>query len=490
MTTQGQLVPLGEWLPDLPDVGNPGALQARNCIPQIKSYRSLNSLSSFTNALSTICLGAFWLQGSDNVIYNFSGDATTLYRLDSNDTWTAVNGPSGPYSAVNWDFTKFGDRLIAVNLNDPMQKYDVGSDSAFADLAGSPPQAARVATVRDFVVVGDVQGLGPNVVQWSGFNNSEIWGVPNRRAQADAQEIPGRGGRVQALVPGEYCVVVQEHSLTRMDYIGPAPIMQFDEVERARGTPSPNSVVWVGNLVFYYGWDGFYLFNGQNSEPISANRVAGWFGDNIDVGGLETMRGVVDRRNRLIMWAAASSASLAFNDIIIIFNWTANRWSYAEVDTEILAEYITSGLTLDELDTPLPAGIDTDSIPVDSARFAGGALSLQAFNPSHEAATFDGMPLIAQLETTEIGASDSSRMHVNSIRPIIEGSPSTSVTVEVGKRNRASDNVSYSAPRAVNNIGEANVRVNSRYQRYRLNISGGFDHATGVKAQIRSGGRR
>ena len=490
MTTRGQMVPYGEWLPDLPSTNNPGALIALNVIPQIKSYRSLNSLSSFTNALASACLGAFWLQGSDNVIYNFCGDASNLYRLDSNITWTNVNGPSAPYNAANWDFTKFGDRVIACSIGDAPQYYDAGVSAAFADLPGSPPQAARCATVRDFVVLGDISGDGPNFVEWSGFNNSEIWGF-NRRAQSDSQELPGRGGRVQRIVPGEYGVIVQEHSLHRMDYIGPAPIFQFDEVERTRGTPAPNSVIWTGNLVFYYGWDGFYLFNGQASEPISANRIARWVSQNLDVASIDEMRGVIDRRNRLAMWGGRSSSSLAFNDIIIIFNWTANRWSYAEVDHQILAEYITSGLTLDQLDTPLPGGIDADSIPVDSDQFAGGALSLQAFNTSNESATFSGTPLDATLDTQELAQPDNSRFYCNAVRPMVEGQPGTDATVEIGTRNRLNENVTFTMPaRALNNNGEANIRVNARYQRYRTIITGGFTHATGVKAQIRSGGRR
>ncbi len=489
MSTSGGVVTIGEWLPDLPAMDNPGTLVAKNCLPQLKSYRSLNSLGSFTNALASACVGAFWLQGSDNTIYNFCGDVANLYRLDGNITWTNVNGGSAPYAAQDWNFTKFGDRVLAVNILDPMQKYEVGTDSAFADQPGSPPQAAQIATVRDFVVVGDLDAFGPNVVQWSGFNNSEIWGV-NRRAQADRQEIPGRGGRVQKIVPGEYGVIVQEHSITRMDYIGPAPIFQFDEVERGRGTPSPNSVVWVGNLVFYYGWDGFYLFNGQQSEPISANRVAKWFIDNTDVEALADIRGVVDRQNRLVLWAAKSSNALAYNDLVIIFNWTANRWSYAEVDTEVLAEYIVGGFDLDSLDTPLSGGIDTDSIPVDSDRFRGGALSLQAFDSSHKSAKFDSTPLVAQLDTTEMSAPDNSRMYTNSVRPIVEGTPGTSTTVSIGSRNQANENVVFTSARALNSIGEANIRLNSRYQRYRLNIAGGFEHATGVKVQSKSGGRR
>ena len=490
--TQAQIIPFGEWLPDLPEYENPGALIARNVIPQLKSYRGLNSLSSFTNALADVCLGTFWAQAADGSIFNFAGDEEALYELSGSTTWVDVSGASAPYSALNWDFTKFGERVIAVNVADPMQKFDMGTDATFFDLAGSPPQAARIATVRDFVVVGDISSLGPNFIAWSGFNNSEIWDLTGDLAtQTDSQELFGRGGNVQRIVPGEYGIIFQENSIWRMDYVGPPVVFQLDEVERKRGTPSPNSVVWSGGLVYYYGWDGFYVFDGTRSQEISANRVSNFIGQNADTDGLDSMRGAIDRRNRLIIWAYRTSAASAINNRLIIYNWGADKWSEAEVDTQVIDEYVSPGFTLDELDTPLPAGIDLDSIPVDSDQFKGGGINIFAFNDQNESATFDGTPLDAIIDTKEISGEDNRRIYTNSIRPLVEAPGSSTITVQVGSRNRLQDNAAFSLAKALNGVnGEANVRVNSRYQRFRCNISGGFDHGNGVRIQTRQAGRR
>jgi len=495
--TQPTIIRLGEWLPDLPEWENPGALEILNAIPQLRSYRDLPSLASFTNALVSACLGSFWMENDAGVIFNFAGDTANLYRLDSSDTWTTVNGPSGPYTAVNWDFTEFGDLVIATNKANVVQVYDTSGAGPFADLGGSPPQAARCATVRDFVVLGDLSGtlngttLGPNFVAWSGFNNAAIWGV-DIATQTDFNELFGRGGKVQRIVPGEYGVIVQEHSIQRMDYVGPAVIFQFSEVEKKRGTPSPNSVMWHGGITYYYGWDGFYAFDGEQSLPMSENRVSRWFKDNSDISSIDTMRGVVDRQNRLLIWAFKSSSALLQNDRLLIYNWAADRWSHAEVDTQVLEEFISSGFTLDELDTPLPLGIDTDSIAVDSAAFQGGALSIQAFDSSNRSALFSGTPLAAILDTQEVSGPDNARIFSNSVRPLVEGSTATDITVEVGSRNSLRAPSVFSLPRSLNQInGEAATRINSRYQRYRLNINGGFDHADGVRVQLRTqGGRR
>jgi hypothetical protein len=364
MTPDEQTIEFGEWLPDLPEHMNPGALIAKNVIPQLKGYSQLKSPASFSNTLSGVCLGVFWTQDTGNVVFNFAGDSTKLYRLVGGITWTDVSGASAPFAATTWDFTKFGNRVIAVSKESVAQKWDLASSSVFSALAGTPPQARWVATVRDFVVLGDLSTLGPSFIQWSGYNNSDVW-TPSLSTQSDYQELLGRGGRVQRIVPGEYGVVFCEHSIFRMDYAGPPVIFQIDEVKTKRGTPAPYSVVWADSKVFFFGWDGFYVFDGQQTAPISSNRVSKWITSNTTADSIRSMRGAVDRRNGLIMWAFKTSASAAINNRIIIYNMLADKWSYAELDTEVIDEYVSSGFTLDDLDTPLPSGIDINSINVD-----------------------------------------------------------------------------------------------------------------------------
>jgi hypothetical protein len=485
------MVPFGEWLPDLPEYNNPGALLAKNVIPQLDSYRGLNSLSSFTNALTGVCLGVFWAQDNNNSVYDFAGDNTKLYRLTAGDTWSdASRTVGGAYSATNWEFTKFGDRIIAANKADDLQYFELGVSSNFAALPGSPPKAKTIATVRDFIMLGDLDTLGGNFIQWSGYNSSELW-TPSIKTQSDFQELFGRGGRVQRIIPGSYGTIFAEHSIFTAEYVGPPVIFQINEVERKRGTPAPNSTAWTGGKVFYFGWDGFYVFDGQRSTPISHNKVSNWFALNCPAAVFDDIRAAVDRINRLVMWAFKTSTSEPINNRLLIYNWAVDRWSYAEVDTQIIDEFVSPGFSLDDLDT-LFADIDSESIPVDTDAYKGGTINLQAFNSSNQAATFSGTPLAATIDTKEISGPDNKRLMTNSVRPLIEASGASTVTVQVGKRNRLQDNVTYTAPKALNGInGEASIRENSRYQRYRINIASGFLHGDGVKANGRlSGGRR
>lgn len=483
-------IAFGEWLPDIPALQNSGALVAKNCIPQLVSYRHMRGLESFTNALTSACLGSVWARARNNDIFNFAGDAATLYRLDSGTTWTDVSKVAG-YSAARWEFSQFGERVIAVDIADTPQYYDMNTSTLFADLPGSPPNAKHIGVVRDFVVLGNVDDgtARPTRVTWSGFNNSEKW-TSSPQTQSGSQDLKGRGGPIRRVVEGDVGTIFQERSITRMTYVGPPIKFRFDEIERARGTAASDSVIWTGARCFYYATDGFYslnLYGGQDSQPIGANRVNKWFRENASPGDIQHMRGAIDRENSLVMWAFKSSSSSTTNDRLLMYNWQADKWAYAEIEIQAFSEYASAGLSLDDLDTPFPNGIDIDSIAVDSTAFAGGNIGLLVFDNANQGATFSGPTLNVCLDTKEFG-DDNALTFINGIRPLVEGTGVLSITPIT--RDRLIDNPVEGLPVAMNSIGICEVRTNARYHRYRLTGTNDFTHANGIEYQPKRKGLR
>jgi len=78
----------GEWLPDLADQGNPGAIEAKNVIPSADGYRPLLSLTTTTDALDSVCIGGISARASNGTIYNYAGSTNSLWELRSG-VWTA-----------------------------------------------------------------------------------------------------------------------------------------------------------------------------------------------------------------------------------------------------------------------------------------------------------------------------------------------------------------------------------------------------------------
>src|SRR5690606_4266544 len=158
-----------------------------------------------------------------------------------------------------WEFTQFGNRVIATNYADAVQYIEIGTGTSndFADLITSTdkPKAKRIATVRDFVVLGfvnDEAGVTPNRLRWSAINNSADFDE-DQTTLSDKQDLP-EGGAVQKILGGpEYGIVFQESVIRRMSFVGTPLIFDFSGIiDPSRGTHVPNSV--ISNVRQHYFW--------------------------------------------------------------------------------------------------------------------------------------------------------------------------------------------------------------------------------------------
>ena len=477
-------VPFSEWMPDRPDLAEASTV-IKNAVPNIDSYRCIGALGPVSaNALDSACLGATWAQDDEGNYFYFAGNTSKLYRL-SGVTFSDVSKVGG-YSATSWEFAKWDQRIIAVSVDEPTQYFDMGASALFGDLPGSPPKAKHIATVRDFIVMANLEeggSLYPSRLRWSGFNNSEQW-TSSQATQSDFQDLLGRGGAIQKIVPGETGLILQEHSIRRMTYVGPPTIFRIDEIEKDRGCQAPNSVAWSGDRVFYYSHEGFFMKEGNNpSVPIGTEKIDRFFKQDLSGGDFDAIRGAVDRSNKIIAWCYPSIETGV--NRVIMYRWDIKRWTVIDQDAKIVIEYVSPAYTLDQLDSIL-GNIDDNSINVDSTSYMGGSVHLGVFGGDHKLSTFSGLPLTATIETNELGDPAGSRISVKSVRPVSDGV----VSLCVGTRDNQNENFSYGPPVAVNAKGEVDLRTSARYHRFKIVITGDFKQAQGVEVFYRQEGRR
>lgn len=475
-----------EYLPDLPDFQNAGTTEATNVLPLGDSYQSMPSASVYSDALTARNQGAYSAQDKAGVPYTFAGDVSKLYSLSSAAYSDVSKG--GGYSTGEeewWRFAKYGNQVIATNYSDDMQLLTLGGAN-FADLSATAPKAKDVAVVKNFLVAintDDVtDGAVPNRVRWPSLTDITAWTVSSV-TQADFQDLEGDGGWNQRIIGGEYGVIFQERSIWRMTYVGSPIVFQFDEVERGRGTPAPGSVVKVGTWIAYLGIDGFYIFDGQRSVPIGANKVDKTFWDTVDVNYHYRMNAVADPDNQLIYWGYVSTnATNGRIDTILVYNYSPNskmRWSrITDVDVQSLFPSLSEGYTLEQLDS-INSSVDALTFSLDSRAWMGNARQISGFNSDNKQINYDGAAMDATIETTEAQIFENFRAQVTLVRPLVDGSSAT-VSVQLGERNLLSDSVSYQTEVSTNATGNCPVRSNARYHRARVKISGGFNHAQGI----------
>lgn len=477
------MIPFGEWLPDLADQNNPGSTEAKNVTPSIDGFRQLPSLNAASSAVNAYVRGAIAAQANDANVYNYAGTGSKLYELVG-QTWTDRSLGGGTYSVGSddfWEFVKWGEKVIAVGGVGVTPQIITMSDAAFADLTTSPPKARHIGVVRDFVVTGNNSEGGtvyPNRVRWSGINDETNWAT-NKKKQSDYQDLFGEGGWVQKVVGGEYGVIVREHAIHRMDYIGPPLVFMFDQTLTGVGTTSPNSVVKFGDDIYFLSQTSFEkISQGKIRRDIGANRINKWFFENLDPTQALRVVGALDRINRRIFWlfpGNGNASGLPNNGVI--YDIDSDRWSRFEDELEWVYDALGEGTTLEGLDA-ISASIDALGESLDSRRWIGGAIALNAFDDTHKSGEFEGTAMPAVLETMEQQIIVNKRVRVSRVRPEIEGAGT--LTLQSGTRESQGDSVVWNSTATVARDNNYPMRSESRYHRFRANISGGFTRAQGI----------
>lgn len=187
-------IAFGEWLPDLPALGNPGATVAKNVIPLTKrSYGPFPSAVDYSDALDAFARGAHTARDSSGNVSNFAGDKTKLYK-SSNTAWADVSKAATTYATADagwWEFEQFGNIVLATNFANAIQAFTLGTSTDFGDLAAAAPQARTMAVIKDFLMVGNTidgtDGDQPSRVWWPAINDIDNWPTPGSSSAAQVQ---------------------------------------------------------------------------------------------------------------------------------------------------------------------------------------------------------------------------------------------------------------------------------------------------------------
>ncbi|RKP56361.1 hypothetical protein [Pararobbsia silviterrae] len=489
------IIPIADYAPDLPP-NNASSASARvvNLFPRTKeSWGPVGTLVGLGGTgLVGQCLGALTAIDTGANNYLFAGDATSLYlQAPGNTGFSALNTNYNVAAGERWYFTQYGANIIAASYGQNLQSYVLDSSSAFADLSAEAPQGRYIMTIRDFVMVGNTydstNGVQPQRVQWCAIDDPTTWPVEGSDIEtellAGSQIIPGDQGWIMGMVGNLGTAdgaIFFERGIWRVLFQGTPTVFGFYPAEGVRGTPAPKSLAQLGALVYYLGEDGFYAFDGTNSIPIGVDRVDKTFWATVNQSYLQNVIGSVDPLNRLVMWLYPSnSAPGGIPDSLLVYNWSLDKWGFAQVNAEYIFRAITQGYSLESLDS---TGYNLDTLPfsLDSRVWTGGQVLMAAFTPQHKLAYFTGAPGAASADTVEMEpfSKTGKRALVTTTRPLVDGA---SPTIQIGARNRLIDTPTYSAASAINDNGECPVRVDGRYLRARISLSGVFTNLQGIE---------
>jgi hypothetical protein len=360
-----------QYAPDITNLTTGVSALVQNVVPRPDGYGPFKSLIAFTKSLPGPCRGYFYARRADGSILLYGATATDLYLMNNSDlTWTRVSKGGVSYASVsngsNWQFTQFNDTVIAVQQNTAPQFYTIGSSAAFADLAGSPPQAGSATVIGFFLVLSELLS-NPRRVQWSDLGSIVTWtaGV----GLSDFQDMSD-GGAVRTVTGSDaFGVIFQDATVRSMTYApGSATVFNIVRLARDETLLTKYSVINIGTTIYYQSAQGYKRIDaGGAPVPIGKGRVDDTVKADFDRSNLRMMIGASDPTQTRVYWAYKSiSGQAGLLDKILVYDPAIGDGGQFSIITGQTLEYIASlarpGLTLENMDAIAPTPINITAV--------------------------------------------------------------------------------------------------------------------------------
>src|SRR5688572_6994731 len=130
------IIPFAEWRPDVAHLNSRFAANVMNILMGADGPIPFPKLAPFSEALGEAPTGGFTARDSTGSVKIFIGTKTKLWLLDNTDmTWDDVSRTGDAYDSTTserWRFAQFGDYVVAVNINDEPQVFQLGTSTEFA----------------------------------------------------------------------------------------------------------------------------------------------------------------------------------------------------------------------------------------------------------------------------------------------------------------------------------------------------------------------
>lgn len=498
--------PIASFTPDLPALNNPGSMRIHNATAGRGSGNGgvtlypLKSASLYGDtAMASMPLGSAIGQDRYGTAKVYGACASALYKLSpSNRQWSDISRVGG-YSTTSteqWKSVEFGSLQVFTNYNDEPQFIDMNQDVQFGNLT-TLVKGRHIATHKGFVVLGNtydsLDGEVPYRVRWSGIESPSDWTF-SAQTQADFQDIHGFGA-IQGIVTDDSCYVLLQRGIVQMSYIGAPYVFQFTDRVTGKGCSVSQSIITIEGKTFFLSDDGFYALQGGQIQPIGQGKIDRWFLDNADPNQAHLMTVAGDPRETLIYWQFVSKNAVEGKpDMVLIFNYHTGEWTTADATTHFIFNSVSLPWTIDQLD----AFVSIDAVPAsfDDPIWSGGQNMLWGMSETGAVYSFGGPNMNLIIETPELQLSrvipnetQADLAVVKGVRPLFEGE--ATARVRVGTKSLQNSEVIWSDPKETSPItGFAYFREKSRYQRFRIQISGDWKKAYALQIDAKTAGRR
>ena len=472
-------IALPEYKPD--QSNNSGVLlRAKNVFAAMDGYRSVGDVQPVSDSLAAPFQGGASAIASDGDAYLLAGTGSGLYQLSTvSGAWTTLS--SGLSVSGRWKFAQFGNYTIAVN-GTATREIDLNAATASA-LSGAPTATSIAVVGGDYLVVGqpDNNILG---VKWAAFKDHTSWTDGVDQAGSTTMQT---GGAVQAVVGGDYGIILQRERITRMTRTGSSDApFQFDEISANFGCAAGNTVGVSGRTIFFRSDRGFMaLDDGQVLKNIGSEKVDRAFDAAVPRDSLENIFTAVDPQNNLVMWLVPGAPGSMWT-----YNFELDRWTVIELNATGLFPGFTTSISLDDFPSIGITNLDTLTTSLDDPKWSGGNPRLYVVDGSSKVGNLTGDKLGAELELGNTELIPGRQARVRGVRPMWEGT--SGISLSLNGKARLGDAGTVKAATTYRTTGMMPVRVKGRHISTTITVDAGadWDYIQGLEFEFEQGGRR
>lgn len=392
-----------------------------------------------------------------------------------------------------WRFKQFGNYVVAVNINDTPQVYELNVSSVFANLGGSPPNARHIAIWGDHLAL-----FNDRTASWSDTDDITNWSTLN----AGSQVFPD-GGNIAGSTDATNPIIFQKSAIRFAQFVpGSSEVFTFTKIHDRRGCAAPYSIASRGEFTFFADAGGFFQITlGGQILPIGKEKVDRTVFSEIEGDSLAAIYGEVDPFHSRVYWAVRVDSTNDNFDRIYVYDWDVGEFSRIDASTGILFPLGagTIGYTLDGLDS-ISSSIDALEFSLDSNVWKGGSPVMAAFDSDFKLGFFAGPNAEATFTTQEIGNTAGQLTMVSSLYPVIDND---NAKVKIGTRmfrgtrvpngDGVTNNVVYTAELSPSTVtGRVDKISTSRFHRFVIRVPAGevWSTAQGIDIESQPAGYR
>lgn len=357
-------IPYEEWKPDLAEFGHDGLIDVSGAIPLGDTYVPMPIWEEAAGVLPATPTG-YWIHATDAGagFTGYVGTDTKLYELNTTSSvpWTRVDKTrlvGGNYAAADsksgWQGASFGDAVIMTNYTDDPQLLTSPAAANFVKLASSTfdPKAKFAFPVRNNMVLANLNlalafdglaaGANPFTVCWSQTDNVRQYGSFNVTPQLTGtgyQLLAYDLGYITGGIGGEYGLIAMQRGWVRMD----GPPYSFSPISEGNGCIYPNSIVRLGEDVYFWGAGGPAVLRGGDGQAIqlTANRLIRAMTDRVGFPNIAPRLAAVpiyvsaaaDHINNMVWFSYVrdNSVTTPRQSNILVYDATNDRFGYGPV---------------------------------------------------------------------------------------------------------------------------------------------------------------